>query len=196
MNFELFGEDAPKTVNNFLAFCSGDYSSYTRYRDSYIHQIVHGRFLRGGDFMNGDGTGSATVYDNSTIESEKNNLKFVEPFLLAAAANTEGRVGSQFIITLDSFPVLNGSDHTIIGRLISGRETLNMIEGMDEFKMIKSIVEAGESHKPAPVKDTKVYIKNSGVYKFEERESELRRKSAAGVYDFNPNDFYESRKSK
>jgi cyclophilin family peptidyl-prolyl cis-trans isomerase len=37
MNFELFGEEAPKTVNNFLAFCSGEYSSYTKYKDSYMH---------------------------------------------------------------------------------------------------------------------------------------------------------------
>lgn len=40
ISFELFGEEAPKTVNNFLAFCSGDFSSYTKYRDSYLHQVV------------------------------------------------------------------------------------------------------------------------------------------------------------
>ena len=34
LNFELFGDAAPKTVNNFLAFCSGDYSSYMKYKDS------------------------------------------------------------------------------------------------------------------------------------------------------------------
>jgi cyclophilin family peptidyl-prolyl cis-trans isomerase len=94
MNFELFGEVAPKTVNNFLAFCSGDYSPYTRYQDSYLHQVVHGRFIRGGDFLNGDGTGAATVYNESTMESEKNGLRFVEPYLLAAAANDKGRTGS------------------------------------------------------------------------------------------------------
>ena len=70
MNFELFGEQAPKTVNNFLAFCSGDFSSYTRYKDTYIHQVVPGKFLRGGDFMNGDGTGAATVYDAPTMPAE------------------------------------------------------------------------------------------------------------------------------
>ena len=102
MNFELFGKEAPKTVNNFLAFCSGEYSTYTKYRNSYIHKVVHGKFMVGGDFMNGDGTGAATVYDSSTIQAEKNNLQFKEPYLLAAAANSEGRVGSQFLLTLDS----------------------------------------------------------------------------------------------
>jgi cyclophilin family peptidyl-prolyl cis-trans isomerase len=44
-------------------------------------------------------------------------------------------------VTLDALPALDGSDHTIFGRLVSGRETLNMIEGMDEFKRMKMLVE-------------------------------------------------------
>ena len=75
--------------------------------------------------MNSDGTGAASVYDSSTFDAEKNKLKFKEPYLLAAAANEDGRVGSQFIITLDSLPTLNDSPHTIFGRLISGKETVN-----------------------------------------------------------------------
>lgn len=194
MNFELFGKEAPKTVNNFLAFCSGDYSAYTKYRDSYIHKLVHGKFMLGGDFINGDGTGSATVYDSPTIPAEKNSLKFKEPYLLAAAANSEGRIGSQFMLTLDSLPALNQSDHTIFGRLISGRETVQMIEGMDDFKRAKLMVEGGkENEQPSK---TKVYIKNAGVYKFENKEQTLRKKSAAGIYDFKPDDFFDARKNK
>jgi cyclophilin family peptidyl-prolyl cis-trans isomerase len=142
--------------------------------------------------MNGDGTGSATVYDSSTIPAEKNTLKFKEPYLLAAAANSEGRIGSQFMLTLDSLPTLDGSDHTIFGRLISGRETVNMIEGMDEFKRLKVLVEAKEE-RPT---ETKVLIKNAGVYKFENKEQAIRKKSAAGVYDFKPDDFFDARKNK
>jgi len=40
-----------------------------------------------------DGTGSQTVYEDGTLKSidyEKNNLKFTEPYLLAASANEEG----------------------------------------------------------------------------------------------------------
>lgn len=48
--------------------------------------------------MKHDGSGSATVYtDNvkeSTMEAEGNpNLKFTEPYLLAMAADEEGRTG-------------------------------------------------------------------------------------------------------
>ena len=57
--------------------------------------------------MNGDGTGAATVYDASTMQAERNNLRFKEPYLLAAAANSEGQVGSQFMVTLDSMQTLD-----------------------------------------------------------------------------------------
>lgn len=77
-----------------MAFCTGDYSYYMKYTDTKLHQVVPGRFIKGGDFIYGDGTGSATVYNSETMESEKNKLKFKEPFLLAASANKEGQTGS------------------------------------------------------------------------------------------------------
>ena len=84
--------------------------------------------------MSSDGTGAATVYDTSTFAAEKNSIKFKEPYLLASPSNSEGHTGCQFMLTLDSLPPLDGSDHTIFGRLISGRETAHMIEGVDEFR--------------------------------------------------------------
>lgn len=53
-----------------------------------------GKFFKAGDFMIGDGTGSATVYNSDSMESEKNKLKFIEPYLLAASSNNEGKTGS------------------------------------------------------------------------------------------------------
>ena len=72
------------------------------------------------------------------MEAEGNKtLKFSEPYLLAMAANEEGRTGSQFFITFDRLTPLNGSKHTIFGRLIKGRDTLKLIEGVDEYRMAK-----------------------------------------------------------
>lgn len=105
-----------------------------KYKDTQVKRIVPGRFIQGGDFVSSDGSGSATVYDSSTIPAEKNSLKFKEPYLLAAPANSEGQTGCQFMLTLDALPPLDGSDHTIFGRLISGRETAHMIEGVDELR--------------------------------------------------------------
>ena len=64
-----------------------------RYKESFIHKVIPGRFFRAGDFVSGDGTGAATVYNSSTIDAEKNNFKFSEPYLLAASANEDGKIG-------------------------------------------------------------------------------------------------------
>jgi len=39
LDFELFGEEAPKSVNNFLAFCSGEFNPYMRYAGTKFHGV-------------------------------------------------------------------------------------------------------------------------------------------------------------
>ena len=39
LDFELFGEEAPKTVNNFLAFATGGLNSYMWFKGSRFHRI-------------------------------------------------------------------------------------------------------------------------------------------------------------
>lgn len=139
IDFELFGKEAPKSVNNFLAFCSGDYNPYMRYKGSHFHGVHEQRFISGGDFVKGDGTGTATVYNDEnlgkTMEAEVNKrAKFDEPYLLALSANMEGHTGCQFFITLDTLPALNGTNHTIIGRLFKGLDTVKHIEGLQEYR--------------------------------------------------------------
>ncbi len=109
-----------------------------RYKDSLLYQVVPGKYIRGGDFIYNDGTGASTVYNDELFPSEKNKLKFKEPYLLVASANKDGKIGSQFFITLDSLPALNGSDHTIFGRALTGIEAIHMVEGIDEFKISKA----------------------------------------------------------
>lgn len=43
--------------------------------------------------MSHDGTGAATVYKDEKVIEESNNLTFDEPYLLAMAANAEGKTG-------------------------------------------------------------------------------------------------------
>ena len=97
IDFELFGEQAPKTVNNFLALCSGEFKKYYWYKGSTFHKIVSGQWIMGGDLSSLDGTGSLTIYDDGkaeNMEAETNLLKFTEPYLLVAPANEEGKTGS------------------------------------------------------------------------------------------------------
>lgn len=62
LDFELFGQSSPKTVNNFLGFVSGDWNPYLRYKNTYFHTVLEQRFVAGGDITKQDGTGSMTVY--------------------------------------------------------------------------------------------------------------------------------------
>mmetsp|Transcript_30940 Transcript_30940/g.35347 ORF Transcript_30940/g.35347 Transcript_30940/m.35347 type:complete len:175 (-) Transcript_30940:119-643(-) len=114
--FELFGEEAPKTVNNFLGLCIAGQDKSLSYWDHKFHKIAQDYIAQAGDIINQDGTGSASVYDADTFEMETNNLKFKEPYLLAAAKRADGKVGSQFFITFDELPILN-REYTIFGRI-------------------------------------------------------------------------------
>jgi len=39
LDFELFGKESPKTVNSFLAFCTGDYNPYLRYKGTSLLNV-------------------------------------------------------------------------------------------------------------------------------------------------------------
>lgn len=132
-------------MNNFLAFCTGDFNPYYRYKGSSLLGIHEQRFIKGGDFVNNDGTGAATVYtdenDGRTMKAERNkSVKFDEPYLLAMSANQAGETGCQFFITLDSLPALNGTSHTVIGRLFKGRDTLQYLEGLEEYRSSEDFI--------------------------------------------------------
>lgn len=169
----MFGQDAPKTVNNFLGLCSGDFDSIMRYKGTNLLASYSQRFILGGDITNGDGTGACNVAmrdfndeENKHMDAERNRLEFCEPYLLAMAADKDGRVGSQFMISLTELPVLDRRDlsydlkqlgkpiaekdgvkiykrgegpvcHTIFGRLVKGQDTIHLIEGMAEFRRNK-----------------------------------------------------------
>ena len=142
LDFELFGQSSPKTVNTFLGFVSGDYDPYMRYKGTYFTRIFEQRFMQGGDFISQDGKGSATVYPGKErMRSERNKLKFSEPYLLAMASDSDGNTGSQFFITLDDAPMLNDSSHTIIGRLKKGKEVLDICVGMEQFRRDRPLLE-------------------------------------------------------
>jgi cyclophilin family peptidyl-prolyl cis-trans isomerase len=99
--------------------------------------------VSGGDITRLDGTGSATVYgeDKETIPSEKTKMKFCEPYLLAMSSNDKGHTGSQFFITLDKASCLDNTKHTIIGRLLKGKDVLDVCVGMNDFRRERPALE-------------------------------------------------------
>jgi peptidyl-prolyl cis-trans isomerase B (cyclophilin B) len=129
---ELFDEDAPKTVENFLKL-SGD----GFYDGVIFHRIIKDFMIQGGD-PDGTGTGGPGY----TFEDEINDHK-VERGALAMANAGPNTNGSQFfIVTTRSAPWLDGK-HTVFGRVSEGMDNVDLIEGVEtgaQDRPVESVV--------------------------------------------------------
>jgi peptidyl-prolyl cis-trans isomerase A (cyclophilin A) len=132
IRIELYPNHAPKTVRNFVGLATGS-QEWTHpatgekrtdplYQDVIFHRVISGFMIQGGDPL-GQGTGGPGYTFNDEINPE---LTFQKPYLLAMAnagqrrnaitGAVEGTNGSQFFITTDPTPWLNGK-HTIFGEV-------------------------------------------------------------------------------
>ena len=128
----LFGDHAPRTVQNFIGLADGTLA-WTHpatgqpgegplYKDVVFHRIISGFMIQGGDPL-GQGVGGPGYNFDDEINGE---LTFTEPYKLAMAnaglrrnaitGKAEGTNGSQFFITTDPTPWLQGK-HTIFGEV-------------------------------------------------------------------------------
>ncbi len=109
---ELMPKVAPKTVNNFVFLArQGFYDGVT------FHRVIKGFMAQGGD-----PTGTGMGGPGYEFEDEFSpDVTFDGPGILAMANAGPGTNGSQFFITYDATPHLNGR-HTIFGKVTSGLE--------------------------------------------------------------------------
>jgi cyclophilin family peptidyl-prolyl cis-trans isomerase len=117
---ELFDDEAPKTVGNFVGLA----------RDGFYDGVIFHRVIP--DFMiqGGDPTGTGTGGPGYTFEDEFNDRK-VERGALAMANAGPNTNGSQFfIVTADACPWLDGK-HTVFGRVTDGMDVVDEISGLD-----------------------------------------------------------------
>ncbi len=117
---ELFDEDAPKTVENFLKLS----------RDGFYDGVIFHRIIK--DFMiqGGDPEGTGTGGPGYTFEDEFNKHK-VERGALAMANAGPNTNGSQFfIVTTEAAPWLDGK-HTVFGKVTDGMDAVDSIEGTE-----------------------------------------------------------------
>ncbi|MBV8078851.1 MAG: peptidylprolyl isomerase [Actinobacteria bacterium] len=116
IEIELFPDEAPKTVANFVELAQKGF-----YDGVIFHRVIE-------DFMiqAGDPTGTGTGGPGYQFEDEFNAHK-VERGALAMANAGPNTNGSQFfIVTADSCPWLDGK-HTVFGKVTSGMDVVDEI---------------------------------------------------------------------
>ena len=122
ITIELFKNQAPKTVANFVELASGKRewvdprtgakSTANLYDDTVFHRVIDGFMIQGGDPL-GTGTGGPGYKFADEFHPE---LNFDRPYLLAMANSGPGTNGSQFFITVAATTWLNRK-HSIFGEV-------------------------------------------------------------------------------
>src|SRR3954471_24744674 len=115
--FELFDDDAPKTVDNFRTLAGKGF-----YDGLAFHRIIRDFMIQGG-CPQGTGTGGPGY----TFEDEINEHKIVRGALAMANAGPNTNGSQFFIVTTDAAPWLDGK-HTVFGQVAGGMEAVDAIE--------------------------------------------------------------------
>lgn len=128
VKIELYPEQAPKTVDNFVKLSKEGFYDGTKF-----HRVIKDFMIQGGDPLSKDeenrqfwGTGGPGY----TFEDEMNNVELIKGTLAMANAGPNTNGSQFFIITAEETPWLQGK-HTGFGRVVSGMEVVSKIEDVE-----------------------------------------------------------------
>jgi cyclophilin family peptidyl-prolyl cis-trans isomerase len=120
IELELFPDDAPKTVENFVKLAKDGF-----YDGVIFHRVIPDFMIQGGD-----PTGTGTGGPGYQFEDEFNDNRVVRGALAMANAGPNTNGSQFFIVTAEATPWLDGK-HTVFGRVTSGMDVVDEIENVD-----------------------------------------------------------------
>ena len=118
---ELFADDAPMTVENFVNLARARF-----YDGVTFHRVIPGFMAQGGD-PTGTGSGGPGYSFRDELSPKRRHDGAGVLSMANAGPNTNG---SQFFITFGPTPHLDGR-HTVFGRVTSGMDVLRTIRERD-----------------------------------------------------------------
>ena len=120
IELELYPDDAPKTVDNFVKLANDGF-----YDGVVFHRVIPDFMIQGGD-----PTGTGRGGPGYQFEDEFNDNKVVRGALAMANAGPNTNGSQFFIVTAESTPWLDGK-HTVFGRVTNGMDVVDEIEKVD-----------------------------------------------------------------
>jgi cyclophilin family peptidyl-prolyl cis-trans isomerase len=131
IELELYDEDAPKTVENFVSLA----------RDGFYDGVVFHRVIP--DFMvqGGDPTGTGSGGPGYKFEDEFNDHPVARGALAMANAGPNTNGSQFFVVTAEACPWLDGK-HTVFGRVTAGMGVVDRISELPRDERDKPLEQA------------------------------------------------------
>lgn len=123
----LFGDEVPKTVENFRQLITGQPGF--GYKNTIFHYIHPLYYIQGGDVTKAKGRGGYSIY-GSSFPDENFNVKH---FAGAVGMSNKGKDSnnSQFYIASQATPWLDNTN-VVFGKVLDGMDTVNLIQGVEK----------------------------------------------------------------
>ena len=122
----LFAQNAPKTVNNFVFLARDGF-----YDGTVFHRVIENFMVQGGD-PEGSGRGGPGYKFEDETKGNPNKHKIGTLSMANAGPNTNG---SQFFITHVVTDWLDGK-HTVFGEVASGQDVVNAVKQGDKLNSV------------------------------------------------------------